>query len=197
MPPSIDPSRRAPRSESAEAPRPGPRPSPHDDRPPRRQAAAAGADAHAAIAAVRARGLRVSSARRLVLEALFAADGPVTAEAHRRAASTAASRLRPRPRSTATSRRSRSSGSCATCTSATAPAGTRSPAPAARVPRVRALRRLRRRAAAALDGVRDAIRSAFGYEASFAHFPIVGLCPACAGADADDSWSGRAALAAS
>jgi len=31
-----------------------------------------------------------------------------------------------------------------------------------------------------LDGVREAIRSAVGHEARFAHFPIVGLCQACA-----------------
>jgi len=37
-------------------------------------------DLPAAIAALRAGGLRVSAARRLVLEALFAADGPATAE---------------------------------------------------------------------------------------------------------------------
>jgi Fur family ferric uptake transcriptional regulator len=43
---------------------------------------AAGArDAVAAGNALRARGLRLSSARRRLLEALFAADGPVTAEA--------------------------------------------------------------------------------------------------------------------
>jgi Fur family ferric uptake transcriptional regulator len=35
----------------------------------------------AAITTLRVRGLRVSAARRLVLEALFAADAPVTAEA--------------------------------------------------------------------------------------------------------------------
>ena len=35
----------------------------------------------AAITTLRVRGLRVSSARRLVLEALFAAEGPVTADA--------------------------------------------------------------------------------------------------------------------
>ena len=34
----------------------------------------------AALGTLRARGLRISSARRLVLEALFAAEGPVTAE---------------------------------------------------------------------------------------------------------------------
>ena len=37
-------------------------------------------DLPAAIAALRAGGLRVSAARRIVLEALFAAEGPATAE---------------------------------------------------------------------------------------------------------------------
>jgi Fur family transcriptional regulator, ferric uptake regulator len=32
---------------------------------------------------------------------------------------------------------------------------------------------------AALDTAREAITAAFGYRASFAHFPIVGLCPGC------------------
>ena len=41
----------------------------------------AAATVPAAVGALRANGLRVSAARRLVLEALFAADGPVTAEA--------------------------------------------------------------------------------------------------------------------
>src|SRR4051794_41705193 len=35
----------------------------------------------AAVGALRARGLRVSAARRLVLEALYTAEGPVSAEA--------------------------------------------------------------------------------------------------------------------
>ena len=37
-------------------------------------------DLHGAISALRERGMRVSTSRRLVLEALFAADGPVSAE---------------------------------------------------------------------------------------------------------------------
>jgi Fur family ferric uptake transcriptional regulator len=32
---------------------------------------------------------------------------------------------------------------------------------------------------AALDEVRAAIHAAFGYRACFAHFPVVGLCPGC------------------
>jgi Fur family ferric uptake transcriptional regulator len=31
-----------------------------------------------------------------------------------------------------------------------------------------------------LDSAREAIRERFGYEPRFTHFPIVGLCPACA-----------------
>ena len=31
-----------------------------------------------------------------------------------------------------------------------------------------------------LDGVRDAIRERFGYEARFSHFPVTGACPDCA-----------------
>jgi Fur family ferric uptake transcriptional regulator len=48
---------------------------PHETRP------LAPASVPAAITTLRVRGLRVSAARRLVLEALFAADAPVTAEA--------------------------------------------------------------------------------------------------------------------
>jgi Fur family ferric uptake transcriptional regulator len=33
---------------------------------------------------------------------------------------------------------------------------------------------------AALDGVREAVRDLSGFEASFSHFPIVGLCARCA-----------------
>jgi Fur family ferric uptake transcriptional regulator len=33
---------------------------------------------------------------------------------------------------------------------------------------------------AQLDGVREAIRARFGYEARFTHFPIGGLCRDCA-----------------
>jgi Fur family ferric uptake transcriptional regulator len=32
-----------------------------------------------------------------------------------------------------------------------------------------------------LDPVRDRVRELFGYDVRFTHFPIVGTCPACAG----------------
>ena len=130
------------------------------------------------MAAVRARGLRLSSARRLVLEALFAADAPVTAERARERSRQATCRRATSHRSTATSRRSRRSDSCATCTWATAPAATRWPGRARReyvsCERCGAYVTL---APDALDGVRAAVREACGYTARFTHFPVVGLCP--------------------
>jgi Fur family ferric uptake transcriptional regulator len=32
-----------------------------------------------------------------------------------------------------------------------------------------------------LDPIRQAVQERFGYEVGFAHFPMVGLCPRCAG----------------
>ena len=136
-------------------------------------------DLEAAIAAVRARGLRLSSARRLVLEALYAANEPVSAE---QVADGLAGRL---PRSDIASvyrnletleeaglvrhvhlghgpglyvraTDAREYVVCDSCGAfqATEPGG--------------------------LDDVRRSIRRKFGYEARFSHFPIVGLCPDCA-----------------
>jgi Fur family transcriptional regulator, ferric uptake regulator len=45
-----------------------------------------------------------------------------------------------------------------------------------------------------LDPVREQIRKAFGYEANFGHFPVVGLCRSCAAKAA--GRSGRAKTAA-
>jgi Fur family transcriptional regulator, ferric uptake regulator len=135
----------------------------------------------AAVAALRAGGLRVSAARRLVLEALYAAEGPVSAEGisggldGRLPASDLASVYRnletleqlglvrhvhfghgPGLYALATAGE-REYLSCERCGAHLAV-----PPPA-------------------LDGVRDALREAFGWEARFTHFPVVGTCPACAG----------------
>ncbi len=129
-----------------------------------------------AVAALRARGLRLSTARRLVLEALFAADGPLSAERLSRSLRLDVSSVY-RNLETLEShgllrhvhlghgpglyalrvREDREYLYCERC-------GT-----------VRAL------SPEELDGVRDSVREAFGYEARFTHFPIVGLCPACSG----------------
>ena len=152
-----------------------------DDRPP-----LAAPTLEAAMSAVRARGLRLSSARRLVLEALFAADEPVAAE---RIASgleghlPVAEILEPDllasvyrnletletlglvrhvhmghgpGRYALTEARTREYVSCERCGAYVTLAPD------------------------ALHAVRDAVREACGYTARFTHFPVVGLCPACA-----------------
>ena len=132
-----------------------------------------------AEAILRERGLRASTARRLVLETLFAAGAPLSAE---RVAEGVIGRV---PRSDLASvyrnlERLQEVGLvrhmhlghgpglyvlagsaqeylvCESCDSMLAVDPSR------------------------LDGVRAAIRDSFGYQASFGHFPIVGLCPECA-----------------
>ena len=131
-----------------------------------------------AVTELRDRGLRVSAARRLVLEALSHAPGPITAE-------TIASGLSGRlPRSDLAS-------------------VYRNLETLERVGLVRCLhlghgpalyglateecdylvcescRGLTAVDSARLDGVRAAIRRASGFRASLDHFPIVGICPTC------------------
>jgi Fur family transcriptional regulator, ferric uptake regulator len=135
---------------------------------------------HAAMAAVRARGRRLSAARRLVLEALVAAGEPVSAEqvadglGGRLPSSDLASVYRNLEtlealgiarhvhlghgpgRYALTGRHAPEYVTCERC--------------GAHV----------QLAPEALEAVRDAVRDACGYEARFSHFPIVGTCPACA-----------------
>jgi Fur family ferric uptake transcriptional regulator len=137
-----------------------------------------------AVGAIRARGLRLSAARRVVLEALFAADGPVSAEqiAHGLGGRLPAPDLASVYRNletleelgivrhvhlghraglyTLAARAEREYVVCERCGAAIAVE-----------PRD-------------LDEARLAIRQATGYEASFSHFPIVGLCARCAGGTA-------------
>jgi Fur family transcriptional regulator, ferric uptake regulator len=143
-------------------------------------------DVDAAISVLRERGLRVSAARRLVLETLFAADGPRSAE---QIADGVSGRV-PRSDRASVYRNLETleqlglvrhvhlghgpglyqlvTGSeveylvCESCNA------------------VRAL------PAPELDEVREAIRRTAGFEARFGHFPIVGLCPECAAQAAED-----------
>ena len=134
----------------------------------------------AAVAALRASGLRVSAARRLVLEALYAADRPVTAEqiadglGGRFPSSDLASVYRNLETLdelglvhhlhlghsaglydlVGSGQREYLTCECCGTLEAVAPE--------------------------ALEGVHAAVRAAFGYESRFSHFPIVGMCPACA-----------------
>jgi Fur family ferric uptake transcriptional regulator len=146
---------------------------PHETRP------LAAASIPAALTTLRARGLRVSSARRLVLESLFAADGPVGAEAiagglgGRLPGSDLASVYRNldtleqigmvrhfhlahgRGLYALTGRCDSGYATCERCGAH------------------RALDR------GAVARVAAALREACGYEARLSHFPIVGTCPEC------------------
>ena len=147
----------------------------------------AAADVDAAVDALRAHGLRVSAARRLVLEALYAAAAPISAE---QIADGLAGRL---PRSDLASVyrnletlegvglvRHRHLGHgpglyshagldereylvCDSC---------------------RAVMAVDRRE---MDPVRNLIQKRFGYEARFSHFPILGLCADCTREESQDA----------
>jgi Fur family transcriptional regulator, ferric uptake regulator len=132
----------------------------------------------AAAAAVRDRGLRLSSARRLVLEALFAADGPVTADelAGGLGGRVPCSDLASVYRNLETLEQ----------------LGLVHHVHAGHGPGLYALSRgreyvlcercgdLRAVPPATLAPVREALRETLGYQARFTHFPLVALCGGCA-----------------
>jgi Fe2+ or Zn2+ uptake regulation protein len=134
----------------------------------------------AAVAALRAGGLRVSAARRLVLEALYAADGPVSAEGiaggleGRLPASDLASVYRNLETLEQLGLVRHVHFGHGPGLYALAGAGEHEYLSCERCGAHLAVPR------AALDGVRAALRDAFGWEAHFTHFPVVGACPACA-----------------
>ena len=136
-----------------------------------------------AVAALRARGMRVSIARRLVLELLFAATGPVSAE---HVASTLAIDAASVYRNLEMLERH---GLVHHVHLGHGPGlyvlvgrGEREYLYCDRCATVEAVGREQ------LDPVREELRRRFGYEVRFTHFPIVGLCPACA---AKDPGAGR------
>jgi Fur family ferric uptake transcriptional regulator len=132
-----------------------------------------------AMMAVRAGGLRASSARRLVLAVLFAADGPVTAE---QIAAGLCGRL---PRSDI--------GSVYRNLETLERLGVVRHLHAAHGPGLYAIARdedegfvacelcgeVRSADPRAFALIRTAVERAFGYQASFVHFPIVGVCARC------------------
>jgi Fur family transcriptional regulator, ferric uptake regulator len=130
-------------------------------------------DLEAAAAVVRAQGLRLSTARRLVLEALYATDEPLTADRIAGDLDVASvyrnletleqiGLVRHFHLGHGPGLYARSAvGSyeyllCDACGAVVAVEPEK------------------------LDPVRDRIRRDFGYEARFTHFPIAGLCPDCA-----------------
>lgn len=132
-----------------------------------------------AVAALRGRGLRVSIARRLVLELLFAATGPVSAD---HVASTLAIDAASVYRNLEMLERH---GLVHHVHLGHGPGlyvlvgrGEREYLYCDRCATVEAVGREQ------LDPVREELRRSFGYEVRFTHFPIVGLCPVCAAKDA-------------
>jgi Fur family ferric uptake transcriptional regulator len=142
-------------------------------------------DVDAAVHVLRDRGLRASAARRLVLEALFAAERPVSAE---EIAGGIGGRV-PRSDLASVYRNLETLEELGLARHVHLGHGPGLYAMAGAdveyvvCERCSAFRAL---APARLDRVRDEIRSALGYEARFTHFPIVGLCAECAGAGPGD-----------
>jgi Fur family ferric uptake transcriptional regulator len=133
-------------------------------------------DIEGALAILREQGLRVSSARRLVLQSLFTANGPATAEAI--AGQGLGLDLASVYRNLETLERvgivrhvhlGHGPGLYAL-----AGAREREYLVCDRCGRVEAVESER------LERTRETIRRDFGYEARFTHFPIVGVCAACA-----------------
>jgi len=135
-----------------------------------------------AMRLMRERGLRVSAARRLVLEALLAADGPMSAEqiaqgiGGRVPSSDIASVCRNLQAFEDVGRVRHVHRGHGPGLHALAVAGEREYLTCERCADYRAV------APEELDAVRELVERRFGYRASFTHFPIVGLCPSCAAA---------------
>ncbi len=134
--------------------------------------------AAAALAALQAQGLRMSAARRLVLEALYAADEPVTAEG---IAAGLDGRL---PRSDLASvyrnLEMLEAHGIVRHFHLGHGAGRYAPAGDARdYIACEGCGALREVDSASLAPVREYLRRRFGLTAGFSHFPIVGRCPAC------------------
>ena len=137
-------------------------------------------DLRSALRTLRNHGLRLSAARRVVLEALYAADGPLSAE---QIAAGLGGRV---PRSDVASvyrnletferlgiaRHVHLAHSPSLYTIAAE--GEREYLTCQRCAEFKAL------APEELWEVRSMIRAKFGYRAKFSHFPIVGLCASCA-----------------
>jgi Fur family transcriptional regulator, ferric uptake regulator len=132
----------------------------------------------AAVAALRAGGLRVSAARRLVLAALYAADDPVSADGiaggldGRLPASDLASVYR--------NLETLEQLGLVHHVHAGHGAGLYALARGREYVMCERCGDLRALPPAALQPVREALRDALGYEARFTHFPLVALCGACA-----------------
>jgi Fur family ferric uptake transcriptional regulator len=135
-------------------------------------------DLDAAVAQLRGRGLRLSASRRLVLEALFAAGRPATAE---EIASGMYGRL-PRCDLASVYRNLETLEELGLVRHMHLGHGPGLYAPAAEDDEYVTCERCGRSEAVARDVLREvraAVRAAVGYEPRFSHFPLTGLCPSC------------------
>jgi Fur family ferric uptake transcriptional regulator len=145
---------------------------------PRLAVPAPAGDLDAAIAALRARGLRLSASRRLVLEALYAVGRPVTAE---EIACGMYGRL-PRCDLASVYRNLDTLEELGLVRHMHLGHGPGLYAPASDDDEYIACERCGRSEAVTHDIlalVRAAVREAVGYEPRFNHFPLTGLCPSC------------------
>jgi Fur family ferric uptake transcriptional regulator len=128
-----------------------------------------------AVAVLRERGFRITASRRLVLEALFAADGPVSAEqitlGCRLDMTSVYRNLETLERQGLVRHFHLGHGPGLY---ALVGVGEREYLFCERCGAVKAL------SPRELDPIREQVRDRFGYAARFTHFPIVGACPACA-----------------
>ena len=145
-----------------------------DTRPP------APASLTSALGILRAKGHRVSAARRLVLEALFAAEGPVSAD---RLAGGLDGRM-PGSDLASVYRNLDTLAGAGLVEHLHVPHGAGRYVLAGRAAGWAACERcggLERLGSDAVARLRAAVRAATGFEAGLAHFPVVGLCPRCGG----------------
>lgn len=137
-------------------------------------------DLESAVDALRAQGLRVSSARRLVLEALYAAPAPIPAE---EIASGLAGQL-PRSDLASVYRNLETLEEVGLVRHVHLGHGPGLYAPAGAGGReylvCDSCNRVKAVEPAEMEEVRSLIQERFGYEARFSHFPILGMCAECA-----------------
>ena len=141
-------------------------------------------DMDSAVEALRSHGLRVSAARRLVLESLFAAEGPIPAE---RIADGLAGRL-PQSDLASVYRNLETLEAVGLVRHfhlghgpglyGLAGTGEREYLVCSTCHAVRVVE------PGEMEALRSLIRRDFGYDARFSHFPIVGRCAECAGEEA-------------
>jgi len=131
-------------------------------------------DIESALARMREQGLRVSAARRLLLEALFRADEPLTAEALAGSLDDVASVYRNLETLEQVGIVKHFHLGHGPGLYTLAGASVKEFLVCDSCGRVKGLTPVK------LDGVRDRVREDTGWEARFTHFPISGLCPDCA-----------------